>query len=123
MTDPAKASARRVWRFAMALAAVAAAGRLVQLAGRWGASRAPTVASVGLNATDAGGDRNAALDAELSRLYASCPMAAVVDFQTVAASPEKSQALLPPYRPTVERVADPSADAGARSGQWLCRPE
>jgi hypothetical protein len=103
----------------MALAAVAAAARIVQLAAGWEAAR-PPVASAGRDAANASGDGNSSLDAELSQLYAACPMAAVVDFQTVAAAPEKAQALLPPYHPTVERVADVSA--GARAGQWLIDP-
>jgi Cytochrome c554 and c-prime len=45
-------------------------------------------------------------DAELAELYKSCPLAAVIDLQTVATSPEKVDAILPPYRELAEHVPD-----------------
>ena len=37
-------------------------------------------------------------DAELAELYGMCPMAASVDLKTVIESPEKIDAILPPYQ-------------------------
>lgn len=45
----------------------------------------------------------AAADAELTRLYAACPMARVIDLKTVATSPERVDALVPPFRQTALR--------------------
>src|SRR5262249_45338221 len=50
-------------------------------------------------------------DAELAELYKACPLAAVIDLQTVATSPEKIDAILPPYRELADHVPNASADA------------
>src|SRR5262245_31213587 len=47
---------------------------------------------------------NAAANAELAELYTRCPLAAVVDLKTVTDSPEKIDAILPPYHLTSDRV-------------------
>ena len=41
-------------------------------------------------------------DAELAELYKACPLAAVIDLETVANSPEKVDAILPPYHLTAD---------------------
>ena len=54
-------------------------------------------------------------DAELAELYKSCPLAAVIDLQTIATSPEKVDAILPPYHETAAHVPNaPSDDAVPR---------
>jgi Cytochrome c554 and c-prime len=53
----------------------------------------------------AGGCRNGARpNDELAELYKACPLAAVIDWQTVANSPQQAEAMLPPYHETAERV-------------------
>jgi hypothetical protein len=47
-------------------------------------------------------------DAELAELYKACPLAAVIDLKTVADSPEKVDAILPPYRELADHVATTS---------------
>ncbi len=49
-------------------------------------------------------------DAELAELYKSCPLAAVVDLQTIANSPEKVDAILPPYHETAARMPNAPSD-------------
>ncbi|MEX2315724.1 MAG: multiheme c-type cytochrome [Pirellulales bacterium] len=119
MSDRTKQLAHRAWRLVVIFAALVAAARIAQLAGEGGDSPRPAAS---VDRHESTGSNSRTLDAELAALYSACPMAAVVDFQTVADSPEKAQALLPPYHPVVERVADPSTDAGARAGQWLVDP-
>jgi hypothetical protein len=49
-------------------------------------------------------DPRASRDAELADLYRACPLAAVIDLETVATHPEKIDAILPPYRETAAHV-------------------
>jgi hypothetical protein len=86
-----------VTRIALAAIALSAVGRIVQLA------CAPADKSPVANVTS----RKTGADAELAALYQSCPMAAVIDLKSVAASPEKVDALLPPYRLTADREPAP----------------
>ena len=46
-------------------------------------------------------------NAELAEFYQACPMAAVVDLDTVAHSPEKVDSILPPYRETAAHAPNP----------------
>ncbi len=49
-------------------------------------------------------------DAELAELYKACPLAAVVDLQTIATSPEKVDAILPAYREMAAHVPNAASD-------------
>ncbi len=101
------------WWLVLALVSLAALARVAQLAG--GGSDEPALArpeaaalsgppSIESPRPAVGPAANleldaAARDAELAQLYAACPLSAVVDFRTVATSPEKAVALLPPFPP------------------------
>lgn len=105
MTDfDAKSSAFRApLHFAIALALLALPAIVMQL------PDAPTSDPAPLKGVQRGGivapSRHVRDDSsELKELYSHCPMAAVVDLQTVADSPQKASAILPPYRQTVDRV-------------------
>jgi hypothetical protein len=100
---------RRVVRTAFAIAAILVAGRIAQLA----ASTSPPSqgARRGFVEQPSQSEKPATTaDAELAKLYAACPMAAVIDLNTVARSPERVDALLPAFRPTAHRVANPPAE-------------
>ncbi len=86
-------------QIALAAAALAAAGRVIQLAACH-SDQDPRPAARAARSADR---KTAAIDAELATLYLSCPMAATIDLATVANSPERAGALLPPYRPTAHR--------------------
>src|SRR4051812_34529009 len=82
---------------ALGLATLATAARLAQLA----------VVPVS-GACDAGPlacvpPADSSPDQELAKLYAACPMAAVIDLKTVATSRDKVDELVPPYRETAHR--------------------
>jgi nitrate/TMAO reductase-like tetraheme cytochrome c subunit len=81
-------------RLAFAAAAIIVAWRIAILAGSPVAPSPPQIVA------------QSSIDAEIAQLYAACPMANVVDIQTVATSPERVDAILPPYRPTADRKAD-----------------
>src|SRR4051812_42981862 len=87
---------------ALGFATLATAARLTQLA------FAPTTAETAHSpANPAPPQASAAADRELAQLYAACPMAGIIDLKTVATSPAKADALVPPYRETAHRVAQP----------------
>ena len=92
----------------MAAAALAASARIAHLAG------APQADAPSFQAGSRGGfvaepssrsaDSNSAADNELQELYAACPIAAVVDWHSVAQSSENVDAPPPPYRATASRI-------------------
>ncbi len=112
----------RLGHFAFATAVLATAGRIAYLActtaGWLGSSASeppaasreslgstgPTAAVVGELSTAS----RARADAELAEFYKACPLAAVIDLETVANSPEKVDAILPPYRETADHVPNPA---------------
>src|SRR5207244_330100 len=49
-------------------------------------------------------------DVDLAALYSACPMSAVINLKTVASNPQRVDALLPPFRPTVHREPDPPTE-------------
>lgn len=72
---------------------------------------------------EAGGGTAPPTDAELAELYSACPLAAVIDWQTVAQSPERAEALLPPYRETAIHVLNPADDADVPRVRYPVRVE
>src|SRR5205814_1686472 len=100
----AKRSLRRTaLQIALAAATIATAGRLIQLAASVppplkGGARGGTVTTLDSPKSDTA-------NPDLAALYASCPMAAVIDLKTVTTDPQKVDALLPAYRPTAHRVS------------------
>jgi hypothetical protein len=97
----------RWWQAGLTAVSLAVTVRLVQLTG--GPS---TVGDT--TPPNAVGQRDRAAaqaDRELAQLYAHCPMAAVADFATVAASPETAESLLPAYTSPAEHLPAPADDA------------
>ena len=94
----------RARRTALALAGLLAIARMIQLAiapaenssAPWGEARSVVSAALA--------NQPAVASGELAQLYALCPMAAVVDLETVAASHEEEVHMVPPYRAVAERV-------------------
>jgi hypothetical protein len=85
----------------LGFATLATAARLAQLA-----LAAPGAAQAAYSAPP----ETSAAERELTQLYAACPMAAAIDLKTVAASPEKAGAILPPYRETAHRISQPQVE-------------
>src|SRR5688572_30249714 len=80
----------RSCRFVLAFAALAATVRIVHLAGA-PAEHGVVAVSDSLAVPGAAGIDSAALaDAELKRLYAHCPMAALVDLKTAVSLPQRA---------------------------------
>jgi Cytochrome c554 and c-prime len=105
-------SGRKTVQLALATALIVVAWRVVQLA--FAFPNDQPLAELPLTPSCEGGecaDAADATDAELARLYAVCPMATVVDLETVAQSPDEVDALLPPYRPTADRQPTRPAEA------------
>ncbi len=101
---------RTLCQMVLAIAALVAAGRIVQLAFDKRASIPTTAESTPIRSTalgSAGGSQfPSKADSELAELYKACPLAAVIDLQTVATHPERIDAILPPYRETADHVPD-----------------
>ncbi len=117
---------RSLARVALAVAVFATAARILQLAHAEDSHTAITTQSApgsagGSDGVNSGGVMDpgstpgraggygasatrARADAELTEFYQACPLAAVIDLQTVAAAPEKVDAILPPYREAADRV-------------------
>jgi hypothetical protein len=89
-------------KIALAAATILVAGRVVQLA----ALDSPPIqgGARGGFVETATSSKTESTDPNVAALYAACPMARVIDLATVASDPQKVEALLPPYSPTVHRV-------------------
>ncbi len=100
--------ARWALHFALALASLVAAGRIIYLATSSSAVSQVEAQEAFVNrSTD---PQAADVDAELASLYTSCPMAAVIDLKTVASSPQGVAELVPAYRALAHRVPDPPVE-------------
>ena len=95
---------RTIAQAALAAAALITAGRICQLAvvGAVESHKPQTAAnpSPESRAPSPPTPSREEANAELAELYKACPLAAVIDLQTVATSPEKVDAILPSYRET-----------------------
>ena len=105
-----KSLRRTALQISLAAATIVAAGRIVQLAvfdsppfqgGLWRAESSQTRGGSVERSVAAQSDPS---NPDVAALYASCPMAAVIDLKTVASDPQKVDAVLPPYLQTVHRV-------------------
>jgi hypothetical protein len=104
-TPAKKPIARTCRRFALVLASLVAAARVAQLAASTSTADATAASDAAIQA--AMPSQRAQPDPDLAALYASCPMAAVIDLKTVTDNPARVDELLPPYRQTAHRVPDP----------------
>ncbi|HEY3391528.1 MAG TPA: hypothetical protein VGK58_02385, partial [Lacipirellulaceae bacterium] len=122
-----KSIAQRAGLFAIVLAALTTAARLIDLARTSAEDPPPHRGGIRGSVDRASTSEPLTNDAEFAQLYEYCPMAAVVDLQMVAVSPEQVDALLPRYRAIAQRVraAEPSPSPSLRGmgrRDWLVDP-
>jgi hypothetical protein len=117
----ARSRGELAWRCALAVAALASAVRIVQLAGEKSMTPASAAAREGVSPLflrAEKGDRPQA-DAQLAELYAACPMAAVMDLPPGATAIERFTKLTA-Y--SAEDVPQNSTATQSPVGEWLVDP-
>lgn len=120
MTIPTKHTSpyRRLCRIVLALVCATTIVRIAQLAISGDAHRTTVEVHACAAATAVRGDTQAdhkplskaEADVELAELYKACPLAAVIDLQTIETSPEKIDAILPAHYETTALQSGATAE-------------